>query len=106
MESPRRATAGRLTWPDDVDEVLAGDQAIALATVTPAKGVVLMPVTNFAVRDRWAGTIEAVNSSVGVSKKLERIRRDPHVALAYHTREHGWTNRPEYVLLPGTATLS
>jgi hypothetical protein len=49
----------RDAWPESVDEVLGGDQAIMLATVTPAKGVVLMPVTNFAVRDRAKGTITA-----------------------------------------------
>jgi hypothetical protein len=93
-------------WPDRVDEILDGDQVVMLAYVTPAKGVVLLPVTNFAVRDREAGRLTAVNSSVGVWKKLERIRRDPHVALAFHTREHGRSDRPEYVLVQGTALLS
>jgi hypothetical protein len=41
-----------------------------------------------------------------VTKKLQRIRANPRVALAYHTREHGWTNRPEYVLVQGRAKLS
>ena len=93
-------------WPDHVDEVLGGDQTIMLATVTPAKGVVLLPVTNLGVRDRDAGTITAVNTSVGVSKKLERIRSNPRIALAYHTRRHAWTDRPEYVLVQGEASLS
>src|SRR3954466_5203214 len=94
-------------WPHHVDEILAADQAIMLATVTPAKGVVLLPVTNFAVRDREAGTITAVNSSVGVSKKPERRRRAPHVALAYHTRRHCFGEpRSEYVLVQGLARLS
>jgi hypothetical protein len=105
--STTEAALPNLRWADDVDEVLSADQAIMLATVTPAKGVVLMPVTNFAVRDRDAGTLTAANSSVGVSKKLERIRRDPRVALAYHTREHAFAPpRPEYVLVQGLATLS
>ena len=99
-------SAAPVSWPDSVDEVLAGDQTIMLATVTPAEGVVLLPVTNFAVRDREAGTVTAANSSVGVSKKLERIRRNPRVALAYHTRARGWTVRPQYVLVQGTASLS
>lgn len=92
-------------WPDSVDEILGGDQAVMLAYRTPASGVVLAPVTNFAVRDRDAGTI-TVNSSVGAGKKLDRIRRDPRVALAYHTRVHGFSDRPEYVLVQGEATLS
>lgn len=94
-----------LDWPDTVDEVLAGDQAVMLAYVTPARGVVLTPVTNFAVRDREAGTITP-NSSVGAWKKLDRMRRNPHVALAFHTRVHGFSERPEYVLVQGTASLS
>lgn len=75
-----------------------------LATVTPAKGVVLAPVTNFGLRDAAAGTV-TVNSSVGAGKKLERVRRDPHVALAFHTRAHGSSDRPEYVLVQGVARL-
>lgn len=104
----RRATriVEHVRWPDEVDEVLGGDQVVMLATVTPANGVVLLPVTNFAVRDREGETLTAVNSSIGVSKKLERIRANPRVALAYHTRAHGWTNSRRYVLVQGTATLS
>src|SRR3712207_6307202 len=93
-------------WPDNVDAVLDGDQAIVLAYLTPARGVVLMPVTNFALRDREAGTITAVNSSSGVWTKLERVRANPQVALVYHTREHGSVDRPEYVLVQGRASLS
>jgi hypothetical protein len=93
-------------WPDTVDEILGGDQVIALAYATPASGAVLTPVTNFSLRDREAGSISAVNTSVGVWKKLERIRRNPRVALAYHTRTHGFSDRPEYVLVQGTASLS
>ncbi|HEX2084960.1 MAG TPA: hypothetical protein VHF89_04705 [Solirubrobacteraceae bacterium] len=92
-------------WPDRIDEVLGGDQTIALGYRTPARGVVVTPVTNFSVRDRADGTIAAVNSSVGVWRKLERIRSDPQVALAYHTRTHGFSDRPEYVLVHGRATL-
>jgi hypothetical protein len=92
-------------WPDEVEEILASDQAVALAHVTPAHGVVLTPVTNFALRDRAAGTV-GVNSSVGMWKKLARIRENPHVALAFHTRAHSATGRPEYVLVQGRASLS
>jgi hypothetical protein len=88
-----------------VDEILGGDQAVALAHVTPAEGVVLTPVTNFALRDRGTGTV-AVNSSVGMWKKLDRIRRNPNVAVAFHTRAHALNERPEYVLVQGRAALS
>src|SRR5688572_5136875 len=92
-------------WPDPVDEILGGDQAVALAHVTPARGVVLTPVTNFALRDSTDGTV-AVNSSVGMWRKLERIRKNPNVALAFHTRAHAATRRPEYVLVQGKGSLS
>ena len=94
------------TWTEAVDDILGGDQVVCLAYVTPAQGTVITPFTNFGLRDRAAGTVTAVNSSVGVWKKLERIRSNPHVALAYHTREHGFSDRPEYVLVQGRAALS
>src|SRR3954468_9648554 len=93
-------------WPDRVDEILDGDHVVMLAYATPANGVVLLPLSNFAVRDREAGTLTAVNSSVGVWRKLDRIRRNPKVALAFHTRAHGLSDRPEYVLVQGRASLS
>jgi hypothetical protein len=92
-------------WPDNVDEILAGDQVVALAYTTPASGVILTPLTNFGLRDREAGTLRAVNSSVAAWRKLDRIRRSPKIALAYHTRTHGFSDRPEYVLVQGTASL-
>lgn len=92
-------------WTDEVDEILAGDQAVALACGTPAGGVVCTPVTNFGQRDRTFGTI-AVNTSVGTPRKLERIRANPNVALSLHTRRHGTSSRPEHVLVQGTAELS
>jgi hypothetical protein len=93
-------------WPDAVDEIFARDCVVMLAYVTPANGAVLTPVTNFRVRDRSAGTLTAVNSSVGVWKKLERIGRNPRIALAFHTRKHAASSRREYVLVQGTASLS
>lgn len=92
-------------WPHTVDDILAGDQATALAYATPAGGVVCTPVTNFGQRDRTGATI-TVNSSIGMPGKLERIRHNPRVALAFHTRAHGSSDRPEFVLVQGTASLS
>ena len=92
-------------WPALVDDIFGGDQVVALASVTPAGGVVVAPVTNFALRDRRTGTL-TVNSSIGAWKKLQRILRNPHVALAFHTRTHGFTDRPEYVLVQGRAAIS
>jgi hypothetical protein len=33
------------------------------------------------------------------------MRRNPNVALAFHTREHGFSDRPEYVLVQGRASV-
>jgi general stress protein 26 len=92
-------------WPDAVERIVDGDHVVMLAYVTPALGVVLTPVTNFGVHDRATGTV-TVNSSVGAPKKLERIRRNPHVALAFHTRAHAVHDRAEFVLMQGNASLS
>jgi hypothetical protein len=92
-------------WPAAVDEILGGDQCVVLAHRTPARGVVLTPVTNFALRDREAGTV-TVNSSIGMWRKLELLQRDPQVALAFHTRAHGFGGGSEYVLVQGRASLS
>lgn len=99
------AVERRPAWPDAVDDILGGDLAVALAQVTPAEGVVLTPVTNFALRDRDAATV-TVLSSLGAWRKLDRMRRNPRVALAFHAREHGYSGRPEYVVVQGAASFS
>jgi hypothetical protein len=91
-------------WPDEVDAVLGGDHVVGLGYITPARGVVVTPVTNFGLRDRAGGRI-SFNSSVGAWRKLDRIRRNPNVAIAYHTREHAAVDRPEYVLVQGRASF-
>jgi hypothetical protein len=75
-----------------------------LGYVTPAEGVVLTPVTNFALHDREAGTV-SINTSIGAWKKLARIRANPNVALAFHTRAHATHRHPEYVLVQGRAAV-
>jgi hypothetical protein len=92
-------------WSDEVDDIVGGDQVVVLAHRTPAAGVVLTPLTNFRCRDRAAGTV-TVNSSIGAPRKLQRIRADPRVALAFHTRAHSATDHPEFVLLQGQASVS
>jgi hypothetical protein len=94
-----------VSWPDDVDAVLAGDLAVALAYVTPAGGTVVTPVSPIGLRDRDAGTV-TFTTSLGLGKKLERIERNPNVALAYHAREHGFASGSQYVLVQGTATAN
>lgn len=91
-------------WGDDVDEIIGGDAAAGFAYVTPARGVVTVPMAPLGIRDREAGTV-TVNTSLGLPKKLDRLRSNPHVALSYHAREHGLSDRPEHVLVQGVATV-
>lgn len=95
-------------WPDEVDEVdeiITSDQVCTFGLVTPANGVVLSPLINFAIRDRAAGTMSNCNTSIGMWKKLVRLRENPNVAMAFHTRQHGSSRRPEYVLVQGRASV-
>ena len=92
-------------WSDAVDGILASDQVLAVAYVTPARGVVLLPVTNTGLRDRAAGRLTPFTTSIGMWRKLAAIQREPRIAVAYHTRTHGFSERPEYVLVQGRATL-
>ncbi len=94
-----------VTWPDNADDVVAGDLTAAVAYVTPAGGVVVTTVCTFGVRDCEAGTL-VFTTSLGLSKKLERIIRDPKVALAYHAREHGFSTSSLFVLAQGYATVT
>lgn len=92
-----------VTWSDEVDAVLASDLTAALSYATPAGGAVITPVSPIGMRDRGAGTV-AFTTSTGFGRKLERIRRDPRVALSYHAREHGFSRSGSFVHVQGTAT--
>jgi len=103
--SPGSASSQLATpWSERVEEILDGDHAVILAYTTPAAGVVLAPVSNFGLHHRAEGVV-TVNSSVGAWKKIERIRRNPRVAIVFHTRAHATHERPEYVLVQGRASL-
>ena len=91
-----------VSWPDHVDEILDADLTAALGYVTPAGGAVVMAVAPIGLRDREQGKV-GFTTSLGFSKKLERIKTEPRVALAYHAREHGGSTRPEFVLVQGRA---
>src|SRR4051794_29328375 len=93
-----------ISWSDELDVIFDGEHAVMLAYVTPASGVAMAPVSNFGLHDRDAGIL-TVNTSVGAWKKVERVRRNPHVALAFHTRAHAAHDRSEYVLVQGRATV-
>ena len=93
-----------VTWPDDVDEILAGDLAAGFAYLTPAKGVVITPMAPLGLRDRERGQV-TVTTSLALWKKLDRIRRHSGVALIYHARDHGFSDRPGFVVVQGRASF-
>jgi len=94
-----------VTWPDEVDAVIAGDLTAAAAYGTPAGGAVVTAVAPIGLRDRERGRV-TFTTSLGLGRKLERLRKDPRIALAYHAREHGFAEgNPRYVLVQGTATV-
>ena len=90
-------------WSDAEDEIIGGDLTAALAYATSAGGAVATPVAPVGLRDREAGTV-GFTTSLGFGRKLDRIRENPRVALAYHAREHGFADTPRYVLVQGTAS--
>src|SRR3954447_22279604 len=96
---------GVVRWPDEVDEIVAGDLTTALAYVTPAGGAVITAVAPGGLRDREAGTV-SFTTSLGFGRKLERISRNPRVALAYHAREHGFAGSSDYVIVQGDASAT
>lgn len=58
------------------------------------------------MRHRAAGHGRAgFTTSLGFGQKLERIVADPHMALAFHTREHGFSASPAFVLVQGIAPV-
>src|SRR3954462_3185031 len=91
-------------WPDAVDDVIGGDLTAALAYVTPAGGAVVTAVAPIGLRDRDAGTV-TFTTSLGFGRKLERLRREPRMSLAYHARKHVYSQRREYVLVQAPATI-
>ena len=92
-----------VSWPDDIDAILTGDLTAALAYGTPAGGAVVTAVAPIGMRDREQGTV-TFTTSLGFGKKLERIKGNPRIALAYHAREHGFAESPDFVLVQGEAT--
>ena len=90
-------------WTDADDQIIGGDLTAALAYVTPAGGAVLTPIAPLGLRDREAGTV-SFTTSLGFGRKLDRIKANPKVSLAYHAREHGFATGPAFVLVQGTAS--
>jgi hypothetical protein len=93
-----------VSWPAGADEVIKADITAAAAYLTPAGGAVVTSVAPCGIGDRGQGLL-GFTTSFGFGKKLERIVADPHVALAYHAREHGFSASPAFVLAQGTASV-
>ena len=93
-----------VSWDDEVDEVLQGDLTAALGYRTPAGGAVVLAVAPIGLHDREAGRV-GFTTSLGFSKKLDRIARDRRVAMAFHAREHGTATSRAFVLVQGRATV-
>jgi Pyridoxamine 5'-phosphate oxidase len=91
-------------WSEEIDGVLGGDLTAALTYLTPAGGAVATCIAPVGLRDRQAGWV-GFTTSLGFGKKLDRIERDPHVALAFHAREHGRSHSHRYVLVQGRAEI-
>jgi hypothetical protein len=91
-------------WSADVDEVISGDITAAVSYLTPAGGAVVMAVAPCGIRERDSGVV-GFTTSLGFGKKLERIVPDPRVALAFHSREHGFSESPAFLLTQGMATV-
>jgi hypothetical protein len=82
-----------VAWDDEIDAVLAGDLTAALGYRTPAGGVVVQAVAPIGMRGREKGTV-GFTTSLGFSKKLERIAVWPDLRCAGARREIG-EPRPE-----------
>jgi hypothetical protein len=93
-----------VSWSDAAEEVIGGDLTAGVAYVTPAGGAVVTAVAPIGLHDREAGTV-TFTTSLGFGRKLDRLRQQPRMALAYHARDHGFSARPEYVLVQGRATI-
>jgi hypothetical protein len=90
-------------WSDVDDAIIGGDLTAALAYVTPAGGAVVTAVAPIGLRDREQGTVD-FTTSLGFGRKLDRIKENPRVALAFHAREHGFASEPRFVLVQGMAS--
>src|SRR5215471_9460124 len=91
-------------WPDEADDVIKGDLTAAAAYITPAGGAVVTAVAPCGIGQRDTGVL-GFTTSLGFGQKLKRIVADPHVALAFHTREHGFSASPAFVLAQGMASV-
>lgn len=91
-------------WSDEIDAILGNDVAAGFAYATPANGVVITPMAPLGLRDRERGMV-TLSTSLGLPKKLIRIRDNPRVAVAYHARDHSGLDSERFVLVQGRASF-
>lgn len=96
--------SGAVVWSTEADDVIRGDLTAAVAYATPAGGAVVTSVTTLGLGNREAGVV-TFTTSLGLSKKLERILRDPRVTIAFHARDHGFSTSALYVMAQGNASV-
>ncbi|MGW7571513.1 hypothetical protein ACWGJV_35240 [Streptomyces tendae] len=101
---PAQQPLATVPWSDEAQEVMAGDLVTAFAYGTPAGGAVAIPVSPTGLVDRDTGSV-GLTTSLAFNGKLRHILRDPRVAMAYHTREHGFATVGDFVLAQGVATV-
>ena len=70
-----------VVWADELEALFAADLTAALGYRTPAGGVVVQAVAPIGLHDRERGTL-GFTTSLGFSKKLERLALDPRIAMA------------------------
>lgn len=91
-------------WSDQADDAIKGDLVAAAAYITPAGGAVVTGVAPCGFDRRNEGVL-GFTTSLGLGKKLEHLTRHPQVALAFHTRQHGYSASPLFVLAQGMADI-
>ncbi|WP_068021556.1 hypothetical protein [Nocardia mexicana] len=89
---------------EEIDAILDGDFTVAVAQVTPLRGVVLAPVNSFGW-DAGNRTFR-FTSDLAAYKKLRRMERNPKVAIVFHTRDHGVAYGEGYIVVQGDASFS
>lgn len=93
-----------VSWSDEVQSVFAGDLVTVSAYLTPAGGAIATPVSPVGLVDRDAHSV-AMTTSLAFPAKVKRLIQQPRVAMAYHTREHGFATSSCFVLAQGTAVV-
>jgi hypothetical protein len=70
-----------VVWDDELQALFAADLTVALGYRTPAGGVVVQAVAPIGLHDRERRT-PGFTTSLGFSKKLERLALDSRVSMA------------------------